>query len=127
MPALRDDAARYGELAPVAIIGITFLNDLARYFGRGTGLPAAVKKFTNLFAEFLNNEDCEEHDPKADFDIHSPIWKYRVLTVIPLFDALVHLWRFGSQMYFKTGNGSMDDLISTVSWVRRNIIASGLL
>lgn len=107
----------------MAIIGITFLNDLARYFGKGTGLPAAVKKFTDLFAEFLNNEDCEEHDHKEDLDIHSPIWKYRVLTVIPLFDALVHLWRFGSQVYLKTWNGRMDDLISTVSWVSRSITA----
>ena len=101
----------------MAIIGITFLNDMARYFGKGTRLPAAMRKFTDLLSEFIEQEDCEEHDHSADLDIHSPIWKYRVLTVIPLFDALAHLWRFGSQLYFGTWHGQMDDVVSPVSWV----------
>ena len=108
----------------MAIIGITFLNDLARYFGKGTKLPTTMKKFTDLLSEFIRDEDCEEHDHKADLDIHSPIWKYRVLTIIPLFDALAHLWRFGSQIYFKTWHGQMDDIISTVSWVIESSMSS---
>lgn len=119
MPTLPDGTGRYAELAPVAIIGITFLNDLARHFGGGTDLPKSMKKLTDLLSEFIKDEDCEEHDQKADLDIHSPIWKYRVLTIIPLFNALAHLWRIGSQMYFKTWHGQMDDAISTVSWVSR--------